>query len=75
LPEEAKGRIHSSTKEKITEALGVMTSYLLESAQNEGPLLEKSWKSGRPTTPKYPSILANFLGSIFKNQKVPNEEV
>ena len=63
------------TLQRISEALDVTTSYLLESESNEMFPPKEVVEIRLPNQLKYLSTVADFLKSVCQNQEVPSEDI
>ena len=64
-----------NTLQKISEALDVTTSYLLESEGNEVSPPKEIVEIRLPNRLKYLSTVADFLKSVCQNQEVPTKDI
>jgi serine/threonine-protein kinase RsbW len=60
---------------KISEALDVPTSYLLEAEKDEFPPSKEVVEIRLPNRLQYLSILADFVGHVCRSHEVPNEDL
>lgn len=63
------------TLQRISEALDVATSYLLESESNEMFPPKEVVEIRLPNQLKYLSTVADFLKSVCQNQEVPSKDI
>ena len=63
------------TLQRISEALDVTTSYLLESESNEMFPPKEVVEIRLPNQLKYLSTVADFLKSVCQNQEVPSKDI
>ena len=63
------------TLRRIAGALGVTTSYLLETQDQEAPSRKEIVEIRLPNRLRYLSTLADFLKSVCQNHEIPEEDI
>lgn len=63
------------TLRRIADALGVTTSYLLETQDQEAPSRKEMVEIRLPNRLRYLSTLADFLKSVCQTHEIPEEDI